>query len=164
MPPSVQLDGLDISFDAAPPPQMLPENVALRRWSVYDEVPDDLVGVYDVVHIRTFSFVLKDADIPTVLEHLAKLLSMCRPIFTSKSYLPLLLFLHSTDSKVWPKDAVQARSYSLICMRGDLYSRGARGLEKREEQRILQKHMLTEYDRTWWLSSMGRARRRILSH
>lgn len=40
-----------------------------------DDVPDNLVECYDLVHIRNFLFVLLDADIPRVITNLVKLLS-----------------------------------------------------------------------------------------
>jgi hypothetical protein len=71
----VQLDGLDVSFDAAPPPETLPANISLRLWNVKEDIPEDLEGVYDVVHIRNFAFVLQDDEVAVVLDRLARLLS-----------------------------------------------------------------------------------------
>lgn len=73
--PDAQLEGLDVSFNAATPPGLLPANVVLRQWNVKEAVPDELVGRYDVVHIRNFVFVLLDAEIPQALQRLVKLLS-----------------------------------------------------------------------------------------
>lgn len=72
---TVQLDGLDISFEAAPPPEWLPTNVRLRHWDIREEVPDDLVEKYDVVHLRLLSFVLRDEEIPHILQNITKLIS-----------------------------------------------------------------------------------------
>jgi hypothetical protein len=77
LPKTVQLEGLDVSLSAAPPPSWLPANVTLRHWDVKDAVvPADLLGAYDVVHIRNFAFVLRDDDVPGVL---ARLVSLLRP-------------------------------------------------------------------------------------
>ena len=77
LPKTVQLEGLDISFSAAPPPQWLPANVTLRRWDVKDAVvPAELHGAYDVVHVRNLAFVLRDDDVPGVIE---RLISLLRP-------------------------------------------------------------------------------------
>lgn len=73
--PAVQLDGLDVSFQAAPPPELLPANIAFRKWDIKTDVPDELLGRYDIVHIRNFLFVLLDAEVPTALANLVKLLS-----------------------------------------------------------------------------------------
>lgn len=75
LPRSAQLDGLDISFDASPPRQWLPPNVTLRHFDVKGDVSTDLVGCYDIVHIRNFAFVLLDEEVPHALSNLAKLLS-----------------------------------------------------------------------------------------
>lgn len=74
LPSTVQLDGIDVSFAAAPLVQWLPANVTLRQWNIKEPVPNELVGAYDLVHIRNFVFVLLDNDIPGVLERLVSLL------------------------------------------------------------------------------------------
>ncbi|KAI6083462.1 S-adenosyl-L-methionine-dependent methyltransferase [Hypoxylon rubiginosum] len=76
LPKETQLDGFDISFDAAPPSEILPTNVKFRHWNVRDPVPEDLVGVYDIVHIRFFGYVLRNDEIPGVA---AKLFSLLKP-------------------------------------------------------------------------------------
>ncbi|GFF39398.1 hypothetical protein IFM46972_05873 [Aspergillus udagawae] len=73
-PATVQLDGLDISFDAAPPRDWLPPNMSLHHWDIKADVPEHLVGVYDVVNVRHFVFVLQQADLKGVLDNLFKLL------------------------------------------------------------------------------------------
>ncbi|GKZ45825.1 hypothetical protein AbraIFM66951_008519 [Aspergillus brasiliensis] len=80
LPASVQLDALDISFDSAPPAEWLPSNVKTFKWDVKQDVPEELVGVYDVVHIRLFIFVLLDAEVQPVLERILKLLSELIPL------------------------------------------------------------------------------------
>ncbi|KAJ8117548.1 hypothetical protein ONZ43_g4185 [Nemania bipapillata] len=54
LPASVQLEGLDISFDATAPKPMLPSNIVLQQWNVKDAVPTILLGRYDMLHIRHF--------------------------------------------------------------------------------------------------------------
>ncbi|KAH9884988.1 S-adenosyl-L-methionine-dependent methyltransferase [Xylariomycetidae sp. FL2044] len=71
---SARLDGLDVSFKAAPPPESLPSNVALRHWDVRDDVPEDLVNVFDIVHVRFFSLVIMNEEVPSVVDKLFKLL------------------------------------------------------------------------------------------
>jgi hypothetical protein len=73
-PATVQLDGLDISFDAAPPRDWLSPNMNLHHWDIKAEVPEHLVGVYDVVNVRHFAFVLQQSDLKGVLDNLFKLL------------------------------------------------------------------------------------------
>lgn len=49
--------------------------MALHLLNLKDPVPDEFIGVYDIVHIRNFSFVLMDEEIPLVLDHLIQMLS-----------------------------------------------------------------------------------------
>ncbi|KAI1809975.1 UMTA methyltransferase family protein [Poronia punctata] len=74
LPKSAKLYGLDISLDALPPQGFLPSNVTLRTWDVRTPVPEDLVGLFDIVHIRFFIFVLLRDEVPGVMEKLVKLL------------------------------------------------------------------------------------------
>ncbi|PWY90621.1 hypothetical protein BO94DRAFT_623364 [Aspergillus sclerotioniger CBS 115572] len=74
LPSTVSLDGLDISFGATPPPKTLPSNVTLQLYDVFSETPDHLRGVYDIVHIRNFSFVLKDNEAERVTRNILELL------------------------------------------------------------------------------------------
>lgn len=73
--PSARLEGFDISFDAAPPAGTLPTNVSLRHWNVNQELPEDLVGQFDIVHVRFFAFVLMNEQVQPVVERLFKMLS-----------------------------------------------------------------------------------------
>ncbi|ROW17079.1 hypothetical protein VPNG_01298 [Cytospora leucostoma] len=45
-----------------------------RIWLLDLAIPEDLVGAYDVVHIRSFAFVLLDEEIPQVLRNLVDLI------------------------------------------------------------------------------------------
>ncbi|KAK9771912.1 putative Methyltransferase domain-containing protein [Seiridium cardinale] len=71
-----RLDGLDISFDAAPPHETLPTNMTLCHWNVKDGFPEDLVGTYDIVHVWSFSFfLLNDEAFGVVKKLLPEILS-----------------------------------------------------------------------------------------
>ncbi|KAJ5614636.1 hypothetical protein N7528_008290 [Penicillium herquei] len=74
LPSSARLDGLDISLGSATPRQWLPDNVTLRQWDIHTEVPEDLVGVYDIVHASLLIFVIKTEELPAVFARLLKLL------------------------------------------------------------------------------------------
>ncbi|KAI2628672.1 S-adenosyl-L-methionine-dependent methyltransferase [Hypoxylon sp. NC1633] len=71
-----RLDGFDVSFDAAPPRETLPTGVTFRQWNVKDSVPEDLVGTYDIINVRFFSFVILNDEVPRVV---AKLFSLLKP-------------------------------------------------------------------------------------
>ncbi|RHZ54841.1 class I SAM-dependent methyltransferase [Aspergillus thermomutatus] len=72
--PTATFDGLDISLDSAPPAEWLPQNVTLRQWDIFDDVPPDLVGAYDVVHLRFFMLVVRESDPIPVIRKVSTLL------------------------------------------------------------------------------------------
>ena len=72
--PTAELDGFDIDLAQAPKPPWLPSNVRLRKWDIFDEVPSDVVGKYDVVHVRLLILVVRNGDPREVLTKLAKML------------------------------------------------------------------------------------------
>lgn len=72
---SAQLDGFDISLVQCPPPEWLPSNVSIRKLDIYKPLPEELVGKYDIVHVRLFICVIKDNDPVPVLTNLLKMLS-----------------------------------------------------------------------------------------
>ncbi|KAI0812859.1 S-adenosyl-L-methionine-dependent methyltransferase [Xylaria sp. FL0064] len=74
LPETVRLDGLDVSLEATTPAEWVPSNVSFREWNIKQEPPEDLIGQYDVVHLRLLIFVLLDDEIPAVLQKLIKLL------------------------------------------------------------------------------------------
>ncbi|OJJ67431.1 hypothetical protein ASPBRDRAFT_34279 [Aspergillus brasiliensis CBS 101740] len=80
LPEFVRLDGFDVSFDAAPLREWLPPNMTLQYWDIKKEVPEHLVGAYDLVNIRFFAVVLLASEIKHVLNNLSRLLSAC-PLF-----------------------------------------------------------------------------------
>ena len=75
---SAELVGLDNDITQVGPREWLPLNMKLRQWSVFTDPPDDLVGKFDIVHIRLFIFVIED-DPTLALRRLTKLLSMYPP-------------------------------------------------------------------------------------
>jgi hypothetical protein len=69
------LDALAISFDATPLPEMLPSNMSLHHWDIKADVPEHLIGVYDIVNIRHFAFVLQEPELKGAVYRLHRLLS-----------------------------------------------------------------------------------------
>ena len=71
---SAQLCGVDIDITQAPPRQWLPSNIAFRSWNMYNEIPEDMLGKFDLVHCRLLVLAVKNSDPKPILETLQKLL------------------------------------------------------------------------------------------
>ena len=74
VPATVQMDGMDITLSQAPPKQWLPSNISMRAWDMFEDVPEDLVGRFDVVHVRLVLLVIPNNDAVPVIKNLAKML------------------------------------------------------------------------------------------
>ena len=72
--PTAYLYGLDISLAQAPPREWLPHNVVLRTWDIFDEVPEELLGRFDLVHVRLLVLVVQKGDPRPIIRNLFKLL------------------------------------------------------------------------------------------
>ncbi|KAL4779053.1 hypothetical protein BJX76DRAFT_341840 [Aspergillus varians] len=72
---SAQLDGFDINPVNFPDPAYLPSSVSLKQLDVLAKpVPDELIGVYDVVHIRAFFSVIHNSNLTPILSVASELL------------------------------------------------------------------------------------------
>ena len=58
-----------------PAAEYLPPNVSLETMDVFGDVPENLVGIFDVVHINTFCVVVKNGNPVLLLWHLIGMLS-----------------------------------------------------------------------------------------
>ncbi|OCK81165.1 hypothetical protein K432DRAFT_296127, partial [Lepidopterella palustris CBS 459.81] len=74
LPNTVQFQGLDIDISQCPPKQWLPSNMKTRAWDMFQEVPKDLVGQFDIVHVRLLGLVIKDNNSLPAIASLHKLL------------------------------------------------------------------------------------------
>jgi len=70
----IRIDGLDINLAQAPLKQWLPPNVNLRTWNIFDDVPDDLVGQFDIVHVHLLLLVVENENAGSVVRNTGKLL------------------------------------------------------------------------------------------
>ncbi|KAI2619276.1 hypothetical protein GGR54DRAFT_647942 [Hypoxylon sp. NC1633] len=72
---SAQLDGFDINPINFPDPAYLPTSMSLKQLDILAKpLPADLIGIYDVVHIRAFVSVIPDGDLTPVLSVASELL------------------------------------------------------------------------------------------
>ncbi|KAJ5094156.1 hypothetical protein N7456_010017 [Penicillium angulare] len=73
-PPSTELHGFDISLDQVGPKPWLPANIHMHTWNIFENVPDEFVGFFDIVHVRLITVVVKNNDPRPILANLRKLL------------------------------------------------------------------------------------------
>ncbi|TGJ75779.1 hypothetical protein E0Z10_g10958 [Xylaria hypoxylon] len=72
---SAQLDGFDIHPVNFPHAAFLPASVSLKQLDILAKpLPAELLGTYDVVHIRAFASVIPDGDLTPVLSVASELL------------------------------------------------------------------------------------------
>ncbi|KAL3430398.1 hypothetical protein BDV09DRAFT_178619 [Aspergillus tetrazonus] len=65
---SVQLDGFDINPVNFPNPAFLPASVTFRQLDILaNPLPTELLGVYDIVHIRAFGSIILDSKLAPIL-------------------------------------------------------------------------------------------------
>ncbi|KAH8891772.1 S-adenosyl-L-methionine-dependent methyltransferase [Thozetella sp. PMI_491] len=65
---SAQLDGFDINPVNLPAAHLLPESVTLKTLDVLARpLPEELVGAYDVVHVRAFTSIIINEDLGPLL-------------------------------------------------------------------------------------------------
>ena len=73
LPPTARVDGFDISASHYPAKEWLPPNVALDLLDAFEDLPENLLGRYDV-HMRTFAVIVRNNDPTRLLENLIKML------------------------------------------------------------------------------------------
>ena len=72
---TVQIEGLDIDLSKTPPRWWLPSNVSFKKFDLLNEVPDELIKRYDIVHVRYIVPLVQDAKFETILGRLSSMLS-----------------------------------------------------------------------------------------
>ena len=85
LPAPAQLDGYDISSAQFPPKEWCPENVNLQTLDAFDTPPQNLVGTYDVVHLGTLFFIIRNENPSPLLANVMQLLSMFMNLFISNT-------------------------------------------------------------------------------
>ncbi|KAL9122036.1 MAG: hypothetical protein Q9187_001413 [Circinaria calcarea] len=74
VPETVQMDGMDITLSQAPPKEWLPSNIRMRTWNMFEAVPENLIGQFDIVHVRLVLLVIPDNNPVPVIQNLATML------------------------------------------------------------------------------------------
>ena len=71
------LDGFDISTAQFPAEKDLPANISLKILDIGSgDLPESVIGKYDLVHIRLFAFAILNDDPTPILKNLVRMLSM----------------------------------------------------------------------------------------
>lgn len=74
--PNVQIECLDANLKELPPKSWLPSNVALRKFDLLQDVPDDMVGRYQIIHLQYVMAFVIDSNVDAVIARLVSMLSM----------------------------------------------------------------------------------------
>lgn len=72
--PTASLYGFDVNLAQAPPREWLPSNVTLVPWNIFDKVPEDMCGRFDVVHVRLLILVVQNSNPSNIIRSLVKML------------------------------------------------------------------------------------------
>ena len=72
--PTIHLHCFDINTSQAPPKEWLSPNITLETWNIFDNVPERMLGVYDVVHVRLLVLVVQRGDPSDILRNLIRML------------------------------------------------------------------------------------------
>ena len=73
--PSTRIAAYDISDGHFPLPEYRPSNVTFDSLDFLGEIPSSMVGQFDVVHLRTWAFIIRDNDPSRLIQNASKLLS-----------------------------------------------------------------------------------------
>jgi hypothetical protein len=76
VPSSTTIHGFDIDLGQCPHPASFPPNVNITKWDMFTPPPAELIGTFDVVHMRLVTLVIKNNDPTALITNVAQLLSM----------------------------------------------------------------------------------------
>ncbi|KAF2811997.1 S-adenosyl-L-methionine-dependent methyltransferase [Mytilinidion resinicola] len=95
-PPNAILDGFDISADQFPHESTLPPNVTFGVLDGMKEIPEELVGKYDVVRVSLIVLVVKDGEPGGWIENLMRLLKPGGYLQWTEGNMPAYIARHTT--------------------------------------------------------------------
>lgn len=72
---AVRMDGFDIDIAQCPPAAWMPPNIHFSPWNVVHEPPKELLGQFDLVHLRLVMIGIENEDVSKLVANLAGLLS-----------------------------------------------------------------------------------------
>ena len=115
--PTAQLDGFDIDISGCPHEQWLPPNVTMRQLDALGEIPEHLVGIYDIVHLRLFQVVVKDNDPGPLLRNMLRMLSGCSNLVV---YIHTLAFTYAPSIALTPHIIPSCPSFEVTLVNSDI--------------------------------------------
>lgn len=71
---NLKLDGYDINPVLFPAATFLPANFSLHQLDLFNELPAEVVGAFDVVHVRAFCSLIRHNDPSKALQQMVKML------------------------------------------------------------------------------------------
>lgn len=77
LPSTTKFYGFDIDLGQCPPAESFPSNVHISQWDMFTPPPSEIIGTFDVVHLRLVTLVIKDNDPTTLIANVGRLLSTC---------------------------------------------------------------------------------------
>ncbi|KAF2268986.1 hypothetical protein CC78DRAFT_416176, partial [Lojkania enalia] len=76
LPSTTILHDFDIDLGQYPPAEGFPCNVHISNWGMFTPPPSELVGKFDVVHLRLATLVIKNNNPTTIISNVAQLLRL----------------------------------------------------------------------------------------
>lgn len=113
--PEAKLYGFDINLTQTPPREWLPSNVTLVHWNIFDAVPEDMYGRFNVIHVRLLILVVQNSDPSNIIRSLVKMLKPGGYLQWDDLYYP------ETDVKIASSSSKTSKSDELRTM---VYSQG----------------------------------------
>ena len=118
LPSTAQLDGFDIDISDCPHEQWLPRNVKMQQFDALSEIPEHLVGMYDIVQLRLFQVVVRDNDPGPLLRNVLRMLSGCSNLLIHKYvlrfiYVPSIFLTRTIFHLIRHKTTSLAKSISI---------------------------------------------------
>ncbi|KAI1822659.1 S-adenosyl-L-methionine-dependent methyltransferase [Xylaria intraflava] len=71
---SARLDGYDINVNNFPAAAFIPESITLKKLDILSQLPKEILGTYDIVHIRAFQSIIVNQDVTPLLSAVLALL------------------------------------------------------------------------------------------
>lgn len=98
LPLSSRLDGYDFDTSKFPNASQLPDNVKLSFADTMKPFPQEILGIYDVVHVRALMYALKAHEWATAVANLRTLLKPGGYLFWEEVGYPTWLCLPMTET------------------------------------------------------------------